>query len=387
MIKKNLVELFKEIFDSSPGIFSSAPGRINIIGEHTDYTGGYVLPAAIHLRNYFLAGKRSDRKIHLWSQNFEQRTEFSLDSLSFSFQNKWENYLKGILWTLKKEGFRLSGINGLIWGDIPLEAGLSSSAALEISILEGLDRLFVLGLDKRKKVLLAQQAENEFVGVMCGIMDQFISVFGEKKRAIYLDCETLEFAPVPFDPERENVSILVYDTRKRRELASSEYNRRRQESGQAALFLKKKGYSSFKEISRTALQKLKKEMDEVLYTRALHVVTENARVKKAVRMLREKNFWKLGQLLFQSHSSLRDNYQVSCPELDLLYQTGKNFPACLGARLTGAGFGGSGIALVRKESLQSFMALLLERAEKNGFPKPEMYEVMVDRGAEAELLT
>lgn len=381
MIEKSLIELFKEIYELPPEVLCSAPGRINIIGEHTDYNQGYVLPAAINFRVYFLAKKRGDDRVFFWAQNFEEREDFSLKKLSVSRQKRWTNYAKGIIWVLKREGFSLRGINGLIWGDIPLEAGLSSSAALEVSIITGLDELFGLNLDQKRKAFLAQRAENDFVGVKCGIMDQFISIFGQKKKALYLDCETHCFELIPFDIQKANLSLLAYDTRVHRELASSEYNKRRLEALKALRFLKKRGYHSFKEADLATLKKMKKEMKEVIYKRAKHVVSENKRVEEAVQALEEDNFHLLGELLFLSHESLRNDYEVSCPELDLLYETGKDFAGCLGARLTGAGFGGSGIALVKKESVDAFVKVLLERAEKNGFKKPKVYEIEVGEGA------
>lgn len=387
MVKKSLLTLFDEIYESPPDIFSSAPGRINIIGEHTDYNQGYVLPAAINFRIYFLAKKRKDDQVLLWAQNFEERTQFCLDDLSTSKQKRWANYVKGILWVLNREGFHLQGINGLIWGDIPLEAGLSSSAALEVSIINGLDTLFNLRLDKKSKAFLAQKAENDFVGVKCGIMDQFISLFGEKKKALFLDCETFSFELIPFEIEREGLSILVYDTQVRRELASSEYNKRRKEALEAFHYLKGRGYRTFKEVSLEMLEKIREGMGDVSYRRALHVVSENTRVREAVKALRENDFLRLGELLFQSHESLRDNYEVSCAELDLLYETGRGFPGCLGARLTGAGFGGSGIALVENPRVHLFKNTLFEGAEKRGLKKPKMYEIVVDEGAQAHHLT
>jgi len=381
MIEKSLKALFEKICELTPEVLSSAPGRINIIGEHTDYNQGYVLPAAINLRIYFLVSKRDDERVFLWAENFKEEESFSLENISLSKQKRWANYIKGIFWVLKKEGFDLGGVNGLLWGDIPLEAGLSSSAALEISIINGLDELFRLNLDPEKKAFLAQKAENDFVGVKCGLMDQFISVFAQKNKAMYLDCETFRFDFIPLNLQKDELSIIVYDSRVRRELATSEYNQRRREAAEALRVLKKMGLPSFKKANLTTLEKMRKRMKEIAYKRAKHIVKENRRVKKAVRALREDNFILLGELLFLSHESLRDDYEVSCPELDLLCETGKNFPACLGARLTGAGFGGSGIALVKKAGMAAFKNKLLELAEKRGFNKPNIYEIEIGEGA------
>lgn len=381
MTEKSLRALFEKLYEFPPEIFSSAPGRINIIGEHTDYNLGYVLPAATNFRLYFLATKRKDEKVFVRAENFQEEESFTLKDIRLPQQKKWVNYIKSIFWVLEKEGFHIRGINGLLWGDIPLEAGLSSSAALEVSLISGLDKLFKLNLEPEKKALLAQKAENDFVGVKCGLMDQFISIFGQKNKAMYLDCENLRFELIPLNLQKEDLSILVYDTRVRRKLASSNYNLRRRESAEALALLKKNGYRSFKETDLEALERMKSRIKEVIYKRAKHVISENLRVRKAVKALREDNFYHLKELLFRSHQSLRDNYEVSCPELDLLYEVAKEFPDCFGARLTGAGFGGSGIALVKKPGIGAFKRQLLEKAERKGFPRPEIYEIKVGEGA------
>jgi len=381
MTEKSLRALFEKLYEFPPEIISSAPGRINIIGEHTDYNLGYVLPASINFRLYFLAAKREDENVFVRAENFLEEESFSLKDISLPQQKKWINYIKSIFWILEKEGFFLQGVNGLLWGDIPLEAGLSSSAALEVSVINGLDKLFKLDLEPVKKAFLAQKAENDFVGVKCGLMDQFISIFGQKNKAMFLDCENLRFELIPLNLQKEDLSILVYDTRVRRKLASSEYNKRRQESAEALAFLNENGYPNFKETDLEALEKMRSRMKEVIFKRAKHVISENLRVRKAVEALKEDNFYHLKELLFFSHESLRDDYEVSCPELDLLHETGKEFPTCLGARLTGAGFGGSGIALVKKSRSAAFKNKLLDKAERRGFPRPEIYEIKVGEGA------
>lgn len=380
-MERSLSLVFEEIHNSHPDVASSAPGRINIIGEHTDYNQGYVLPAAINLRNYFFLSKRTDEKVCLWAENLKKRERFSLQEISLSGQNKWANYVKGIFWALQEEGFDIRGINGLIWGDIPLEAGLSSSAALEVSIIQGLNTLFKLDLAPQRMAELARKAENDFVGVQCGLMDQFVSFFGEKNKAVYLDCESLEYELIPLHLEKEDLRIVVFESGVRRELASSEYNKRRFESFRALELLKKYGVKSYKQVTLGLLEERKDEMDGVLFKRATHVASENARVNQAVEALRKDDFRLLGELIFRSHESLRDDYEVSCPELDLLYESAREFPGCFGARLTGAGFGGSGIALVKQERIAAFRKKLLGEASKRKFPRPEFYEVKIGEGA------
>lgn len=372
---------FKRLYGVFPEFLASAPGRINLIGEHTDYNGGYVLPAAIQLRNYFLAAPRSDSQVRVRAENFREEETFHLDSLAPSEHKRWANYVKGIFWVLRQEGYRLGGVDAMIWGEVPLESGLSSSAALEVSVIKGLKTMFGIELPPERMAKLAQKAENDFVGVKCGLMDQFIAVFGRKDSALFLDCDTLAYQHIPLNLAKKNLSILVYDTKVRRQLASSEYNRRRREATDALAVLKRAGVSSYKQATLEALETQRKAMGDVVFRRARHVISENARVKKAVEALQADDFPTLGTLLFKSHESLRDDYEVSCRELDLLYETGRHFSGCLGARLVGAGFGGSGIALVEKPTLKDFAGKLHKEAQRKGFPEPESREISVGEGA------
>lgn len=372
---------FLQIFQSPPEFISSAPGRINLIGEHTDYNNGYVLPAAIHLRTYFLISARPDDKVRIWAEDFREEETFDLGTIVPSPKKRWANYVKGIFWVLQQEGHNLSGLNAMVWGEVPLESGLSSSAALEVSVIKGICALLGIDLPALKMAKLAQKAENDFVGVNCGLMDQFISVFGRKESALFLDCETLDYAHYPLNLEKAGLSILVYDTKVRRKLAGSEYNRRRQEASQALEVLKIRGIRSYKDATVALLESCKGEMDSILYMRAKHVITENDRVRRAVEALLRDDFSSLGALLFHSHESLRDDYEVSCPELDLLHDVGRVSPGCLGARLVGAGFGGSGIALLEKRAREDFRKRLFAEAEKRRFPRPQFFEVAIGQGA------
>jgi galactokinase len=381
-----LVRSFREKFGYLPQIYSSAPGRINLIGEHTDYNLGFVLPSAIQLHVAFLASLRNDGTIRIWADNFKQEQSFSLHKDIAAKQGGWIDYVKGIFWVFLQRGVSVGGIDAYVWGNIPLESGLSSSAAFEVSLVKALDSLFNLGLSPLETAKIAQEAENEYVGVKCGLMDQFISVFGKKDKAVFLDCETLAFEYIPVCLEREGLGILVYDTKVPRDLASSSYNKRRAEASGALRKLQESGARTYKDISLSLLDEKKDELGTTLHKRARHVVTENARVKKAIQALRESDFSELGRLLFLSHESLRDDYQVSCPELDLLYEWGKRSPYCLGARLTGAGFGGSGIALVWKKDLSSFKKQVSDEAYKRGFVQPVCYEVEIGEGARAQIL-
>jgi galactokinase len=379
-MEDSLIHTFREIYQTFPEVYSSAPGRINVIGEHTDYNLGYVLPSSIHLRTYFLAARRKDRKVRVWANNFNQEQSFSIDKLNSGGKKGWIDYIKGIYWVFKIKGIPLGGINALVHGNVPLGSGLSSSAAYEVSVVNALDELYNLKIAPLEMAKMGQKAENDYVGVQCGLMDQFVSVFGQKNRAVFLDCETLEFAYIPLRLEKAGLGILVYDTGIRRELASSEYNRRRLESAEAIKVLKKSGVENYKNLTLRSLMESARDLKATLFKRARHIVTENERVQQAVFALQKDDFQKLGELLFRSHESLRDDYEVSCPELDLLYQCGKSFPSCLGARLTGAGFGGSGIALVRKERIPAFKQMLLDKAKQSGYPQPAFHEVDIGEG-------
>lgn len=380
-------KLFFDLYGSPATILASAPGRINLIGEHTDYNMGYVLPAAIHLRNHFLLSPRPDKEVQVWTKNFEEMDVFSLEHLEPDPRTKWVNYVRGIFWALKEEGASLGGVNGLIWGNVPLESGLSSSAALEVSVLKGLGELFGLSIEPTKLALLAQKAEHEFAGVRCGLMDQYIAIFGQKKSALFLDCQTLDFRLIPLNLETSGLEILVCDTRVKRKLASSEYNRRREEARAGSEALLKIGIPSYKEATLEDLEKVRPALDPICFRRARHVITENRRVLASVEALGRDDFIQLGQLLFASHESLRSDYEVSCPELDLIYETARQFSGCLGARLVGAGFGGSAIALIKKEKAPAFQEEVVARAKKKGFPLPQFHEVEVGDGAQAQRLT
>ena len=385
MDEGQLQQKFREIFRSSPEILSSAPGRINIIGEHTDYNQGYVLPAAIQRGLRFLAARRGDDQVRVWAENFGEKSSFSSTHISSAKDHHWDAYIKGIYWVLAKYGHSPGGIDCLVWGDIPEGSGLSSSAALEVSVIHGLDRLFQLGIPPLEKAKMAQKAENDFVGMKCGVMDQFVSIFGEKERAIFLDCLTFEFEMIPLELSKIDLEFLVYDSRVKRELSHSEYNTRRSEAAAAELSLRRSGFPGYRGTSLEELEALKDQMETVLYKRARHVMSENDRVQKAKQALKNEDFMALGQILFQSHVSLRDDYEVSCPELDLLYEFGQEFPGCLGARLTGAGFGGSGIALIKAGETDRFTGEILDLVQKKGYRKPRIFPVKIDNGARHRL--
>ena len=380
------IKSFQDFFHRAPQICASAPGRINIIGEHTDYNGGYVLPAAIHLRTHVLAARRPDDFVHARAENFSESTSFSLESLGPSPKHHWTDYVQGICAVLREEGFRLGGLDLLIWGDVPLGAGLSSSAALEISLLRAVTGLFDISLPREKIARLGQKAEHEFAGVKCGLMDQFISVFGRKNQALFLDCETLAFEYYPLNLEKAGLIILVYDTQVRRTLAASEYNKRRREAGAALDVLKTEGAAGYKTATLEMLESVRDKMESVPYKRARHIIREDERVKQTVAALKKDDFLSVGRYLFQSHESLRDDYEVSSAELDLVYDLGRDFPDCYGARMVGAGFGGSAIALIKASAKDAFKEKALEAARQKRFPQPVFRDIFIGEGASTVLL-
>ncbi len=381
-MQERIKSIYYQKYHSEPEMCSSAPGRINIIGEHTDYNMGFVLPAAINLKSYFLFSRRCDNKVIIWAENYKEEATFSIGDYSKSEDQRWTDYIKGILWVLEKAGYKIPGFNGLIYGEVPLEAGLSSSAALEVSIIFGLNALAKCEISTFNMAKMAQKAENEFVGVKCGFMDQFISVFGQKNQAVFLDCLTFDFQAVPIFLDAQGLSILVIDSCVKRELTGSEYNQRSSESNSALKILNSRGISNFRDASIQVIDEEKTVMGCRIYKRARHVIEENERVLKALEAMRLNDYASLGELLFQSHVSLRDNYEVSCPELDLLYEIGKRFDGCLGSRMTGAGFGGSGIALLESGEKENFKNRMIGEAKKKGYPKPIFYDVEIGQGAE-----
>jgi galactokinase len=380
MLEK-LINRFEAIFERKPQVVSSAPGRINIIGEHTDYNHGYVLPAAVERRTYSLWARREDNQVRVFSGNLNQGAQFNLPDLQPASGRSWLKYVEGIFWVLKEEGEELTGADILIQGDVPLEAGLSSSASLEISLLKGLLTLLKREYPPQLVAKLGQKAENEYVGVRCGLMDQFIAVLAEPATALFLDCETLDFHYVPLRLDKENLVFLVYDTKVPRQLASSKYNERRLEAQQAREFLEKKGVTSLKALKPEQLEDLKEGMNPVLFRRARHIVTENQRVLMARQALEKDDFFSLGRMLLASHWSLKNDYEVSCPELDLFVDLASQTEGCLGARLVGAGFGGSALALIRKEAVENLMTKALRETEAKNFPRPQY--LVVSAGSRA----
>jgi galactokinase len=361
-----------------------APGRINLIGEHTDYNGGHVFPCALTFGTYALTKKNSTCEVRLYSLNFPDTgcITFSLDNLTYQKEHDWANYPKGMIAYLRAAGYAVnSGMDILFYGEIPSGAGLSSSASIELVTGVLLKGIFNLPIEQLELVKLGKQVENNFIGVNSGIMDQFAIGMGKAGHGILLDCETLKYSYAPITIDKYN--IVIMNTNKRRKLTDSKYNERRSEC-EAALTKLQTGLKikSLGELDeQTFLQHQDLIGSSVLTKRARHAVTENARTLKALKALQQGNLKEFGELINQSHISLRDDYEVTGIELDTLAQTAWQQDGVLGARMTGAGFGGCAIAIVEKDQTASFTAAV-GRAykEKNGY-EADFYLASIGDGA------
>ncbi|MDT2708192.1 galactokinase [Enterococcus gallinarum] len=381
---EQLQQIFAEKFGEKGTGSYFAPGRINLIGEHTDYNGGYVFPASITIGTYGVARKRADKQIRLYSENFPEKgiITFSLDDLEYRKEDDWTNYPKGVIRYLKAAGHAIdSGIEIAFYGNIPNGAGLSSSASIELLTGVILDDLFGLAIERLELILTGKKVENEFIGVNSGIMDQFAIGMGKKDHALLLDTNTLAYDLVP--AEFGDYVVAIMNTNKRRELADSKYNERRGECEEALkrLQTKLKIQSLGKLDEATFFAHTSLIEDPTLIKRAKHAVTENQRTLKAKAALEAGDLESFGHLLDASHASLRDDYEVTGIELDTLVAAAQEQPAVLGARMTGAGFGGCAIALVKKSEWEAFATAVKESyREKIGY-ETDIYQASIDDGA------
>ncbi|MFT8872521.1 MAG: galactokinase [Sporolactobacillus sp.] len=361
-----------------------APGRINLIGEHTDYNGGHVFPCAITLGTYGMAQKRKDKKVNVFSENFSDAgvISFDLDDLSYKKNDDWANFPKGVLYFLKKKGYAIdSGLNIYFYGNIPNGAGLSSSASIELLTAVILDDLFRLGCDRVELVKIGQLVENQFIGVNSGIMDQFAVGMGQAGQALLLDTNTLNYDRIPL--RLNDHVIIIMNTNKRRQLADSKYNERRSECEAALAALQKQlPIESLGELDNDTFDENTYLINEDrLLKRARHAVSENQRTLRARKALIENDIVTFGKLVNASHMSLKYDYEVTGKELDALVEAAWQEKGVLGARMTGAGFGGCAIALVEKAQVNAFMEHVGENYEKAIGYAPSFYLAEIADGA------
>ncbi|HNO93822.1 MAG TPA: galactokinase [Anaerolineales bacterium] len=375
MDPKILSQHFQTHFNAKPEIIVRAPGRVNLIGEHTDYNDGFVLPMAIDREVMIALRPREDETVRLFSLDLETESAFELSSLTR--EGDWIEYPKGIAYELLKAGFNLKGFDAIMTGDVPRGAGLSSSAAVELAVARAFSAVSGFEWNAPAMAKLAQKAENEWVGVNCGIMDQMASAACKENYALFLDCRSLEIqhAPLP-----KGVSVVILDTSTRRGLVDSAYNERRSQCEEAARWF---GVKALRDVKVEELQKWKvgSELSEVAFRRARHIVTENERVLEAIDVMRKGNVKRLGELFNASHDSLRDDFEVTNDALNIVVECAREQSSCYGARMTGAGFGGCAVALVAEEKTTEFVKAVSAAYKQRSSLEASIYVCKASEGA------
>lgn len=359
-IKDNLVSRFKTLYNANPEMFFS-PGRVNLIGEHTDYNNGFVMPFAINKGTFIAITKRDDNIINVYSENLDDSASFNIDDIKQVLSNTWQNYIKGTINIIKEEfSADIKGADIYIFSDLPFGAGLSSSASLNTAIAYAYNEIYKLNISKLNLAKIAQKVEHDYIGTKCGLMDQMACIFSQKNSATMIDCNNDNYTNIPF--ELDEVSILIADTNIKHNLAESAYNKRRQVCENVAKF---NNIKSLRELDTQKLEHTKANFVEEDYKLALHVFTENQRVIDATKAMQSKDWQSLGKLMYQSHNSLKNDYKVSCDELDYLVDLSREFDGVYGGRMTGGGFGGSTIHLLPSKIVKEYSNHL----EKNYYAK------------------
>lgn len=385
---KNIVSMLQDnfinVFNVKDQHLFFSPGRVNLIGEHTDYNGGHVFPCALSFGTYGIISKRNDRKVRLYSMNFEDLgvIEFSLDYMVYDKSHDWANYPKAVIKTFENHGYRTEhGFDILFYGNIPNGAGLSSSASLEVLMAVIINDLNNFNLDMISMVKMCQEAENKFIGVNCGIMDQFAIGMGTEGCAILLDCNTLEYRYSKIN--MEGYKIVIGNTNKKRGLADSKYNERRSECETALAQIQTvKNINSLGELTEEEFEEVKNVItDPIVRKRAKHAVYENQRTLKAVKALENNNLLLFGKLMSESHISLRDDYEVTGKELDTLVSLAWEMPGVIGARMTGAGFGGCTVSIVKEENVQNFIDTITKKYTEIIGYAPDFYVATISDGS------
>jgi galactokinase len=372
-LHEQTVSIFRDHFTTAPDHVVMAPGRVNLIGEHTDYNQGFVLPMAIDRHTWIALRPRDDRTVRLYSANHQTWITFDLDHLEK--EQGWGEYVKGVSRALLDDDFTLRGWEGVTTCDVPLGAGLSSSASFELAVARAFATVSQFPWDAKQMAIIGQRAENQWVGVNCGIMDQMISAVGRAGFAVLIDCRDYHFdyMPVP-----ENTVVVIMDTATRRGLVESAYNERRQQCEEASAFF---GVTYLRDVTLDQLESSKDRLDPKTFARARHVITENERTLRAAEAMKAGQARELGLLMNASHDSLRDDFEVTNRELNLIVDHARKAPGCLGARMTGAGFGGCAVAIVEREEADAFMAYTTSRYKHDAGLEPAMYSCHPEEGA------
>ncbi|MFT4032145.1 MAG: galactokinase [Siphonobacter sp.] len=363
MLHTALTEHYRQYFQAEPALLVRSPGRINLIGEHTDYNMGFVLPAAIDREMHFAISARPDRLCRVRAYNLDREETFSVDALTRT-EETWTYYLKGVIDQIQKLGYDFNGFNLVFGGNIPVGAGVSSSAALEAGFAFAVNELYHLNIPKMELVKLCQRAENQFVGLNCGIMDMFASLMGETDAVIRLDCRSLEYEYFPF--KQDEHIILLCDTGVKHSLGSSEYNTRRQECERGVAILQKYDptIQSLRDVPMSLLEKHQSEFDPVTYKRCKFIIEETSRVVTACEDLKHNDLVAFGKNMYKTHNGLQHEYEVSCPELDFLVDQTRSNDAILGSRMMGGGFGGCTINIIEKDAVDAFIQTATESYRK-----------------------
>lgn len=365
---------FQEKFGTTPLMISS-PGRINLIGEHTDYNEGFVFPGAIDKGIVAAIGASNASNCSAFALDAQESYEFSLDNIQSLQNGNWRNYVIGVVAEIQKKGKEVLPFNVVFAGDIPKGAGLSSSAALENSIMFGLNELFDLKLTKHEMVYISQQAEHNYVGVRCGIMDQYASMFGQENHALLLDCRTQE--AIPYKIDFEEYALMLINTNVSHNLVDAEYNDRRNVCEKVAGLL---NVPFLRDATEEGLKQIKGQLSEIEYQKALYILQENDRVLKAAKMIEEQNIIVFGSLLYEAHHGAQHQFQISCPELDFLVEQAKMHPNVIGARMMGGGFGGCTINIVQRDAVSSYFENISEAYYKHFGKHCSVYHVNLSQG-------
>lgn len=375
-----VVNDFRGRFGSDPECVVQAPGRVEVMGGHTDYNDGFVMPTAINRNVMVAASRASEPGVTAYSRNLGKTSTFPVSPIEHAEEGDWSNYIRGVIDQLSRSGIQAPGMNMVLDGTVPLGSGLSSSAAIEVATACAVYELTGQRLPGKETALLCQRVENEFLGVNSGIMDQFISVLAQEGKAMFLDCRSLDYQHVSYPA---GTRIVVCDSKKPRTLAGSEYNIRRAQCEEAVRILQQylPGIRALRDVSAEDLAAWDSKLPEVVRKRARHIVRENDRVLRAVRALNHGDSATFGDLLNESHASSRDLYEISCPELNWLQEAAASVDGCLGSRLSGAGFGGCTVSIVREEALDEFRRIVTDRFRARANVEPGIDALMAAPGA------